>query len=84
MAVQMYEVIADKYVGKHKIYKKGQFLAESEIMGGDAGKKLALEGQKNQTREYSTDGKVDGKKAPARKLKDVPAKLKKVTKVAKK
>lgn len=60
----MYEVIVDKYVGKHKIYKKGQKLPASEIMGGDEGKKLALEGQKGK------QNKRGGK------LKDVPVKLK--------
>lgn len=43
MAVQMYEVIAEKYVGKHRTYKKGQPLPESEIFGD---KKVLLEGQK--------------------------------------
>lgn len=68
MAVQMYEVIADKYVGKHKMYNKGQLVAESEIMGGEEGKKLALEGQKGKKNKRNTS------------LKDVPAKLKKAAK----
>lgn len=46
MAEKMYEVVASKFVGKHKIYKKGEKLPGSEIMGGEAGLKLALEGQK--------------------------------------
>ena len=76
MAIEKkYEVIVDKYVGKHRVYKKGQVISESEIIGGDEGKKLALEGQKDQTRKYATDGKD----AKPRKLKDVPAKLRVAT-----
>jgi len=69
MAVKMYEVIVEKFVGKHRVYNKGQLIPETEIMGGDEGKKLALEGQKNQTRKYRDEKE-------ARKLKDVAPTLK--------
>jgi len=85
MAEKRYEVISDKYVGKHRVYRKGQVIAESEIIGGDEGKELALKGQTGMTRAYASDGKTkDGKPAPARKLKDVPVKLKPSTKKDKK
>jgi len=71
MAVQMYEVIAEKYVGKHKVYVKGQTIPEPEIIGGEEGKKLALEGQKG----------AKNKRNQA--LPDVPAKLKAVSAVKK-
>lgn len=43
MTVQMYEVIVEKYVGKHRTYKKGATLPESEIFGD---KEIAVNGQK--------------------------------------
>ena len=72
MAVQMYEVISDKYVGKHKVYVRGAQIQESEITGGEEGKKLALEGQKG----------AKNKRGQA--LPDVPVKLKKVINSTKK
>lgn len=47
MAEKTYEVIADKFVGKHRIYKKESIIPASEVMGGEEGLKLALEGQKD-------------------------------------
>lgn len=72
MADKKYEVIVDKFVGKHGVYKKGAIIVESEIMGGEAGKKLALEGQKGQTRKYRDEKE-------ARKLKDVAPTLKAIS-----
>lgn len=62
-----YVVIAEKFSGRHKAYMKGETVPEMEIPGGEAGRKLALEGQKNAKRKK---GNVEVS------LKDVPAKLK--------
>ncbi len=68
----MYEVLKDRYVGKHGVYKKGKKIPAEEIMGGDEGKKLALEGQK------------DAKNARGQKLANVAPALKVAKKEAKK
>lgn len=67
MADKRYKVLSEKFTGKHKVYKKGDIIPESEVMGGEKGLELALKGQKD-------------KKRGDLKLKDVPVKLKLVTK----
>lgn len=44
MAEKIYEVIAEKLTGKHRVYKKGDKIPESELM---IDVELALKGQKD-------------------------------------
>ena len=64
MAVALYEVISEKYVGKHRTYKKGEQIQEGEIFGD---KEVLLNGQK------------DKKNARGQKLTDVKPCLKVAT-----
>lgn len=45
MADKNYEVISDKFTGKHRVYQKGDVIAESEIMK-NCDIKVCLNGQK--------------------------------------
>ena len=64
-----YEVIAEKYVGKHRTYKKGAVIFEEEVFGS---LDVALNGQKGK------------KNSRGQSLKDVKATLKLSTAKAKK
>lgn len=42
---KMYEVIADKYTGKHDVYTKGTIIPENEVFGGSL--EIDLKGRKD-------------------------------------
>ncbi len=52
MAEKTYEVIARKYTGKHKVYKKGDKIPESEIFGSKDIAIVGVKAFKKAEREY--------------------------------
>jgi ABC-type uncharacterized transport system ATPase subunit len=66
MAKKQYEVIAEKYVGKHRTYQKGSVIPETEVFGD---LEIALKGQK-------------GVKRDEKPLKDFPPTLREVSESA--
>lgn len=64
MTDKMYKVIADKYTGKHRVYKKGDELPEAEIFGD---KDVAINGQKAYKKKDKDYAEIKRKLIPVEK-----------------